>query len=294
MRILITGITGFLGTSIAESLRASFPDATVVGVAPNLAHPVDLTDAAAAQTAVEQARPTHVVHAAGGHGQMEVRQQFDLHCLATENLLRALGRIGPAPVFINVGSAAQYGLRDDATPLSESAPDRPAGPYGVSKVAQELLVAAAERRGIVRATYLRVFNPIGPGQGPAMLVPTIVAQLRAAQTDLASVVLGNLDDERDYLDVRDVGAAIAACLADERARGERFNICSGISTSVRALAEALARAAGLRLSLSSKNPSPARPSYSCGDPAKLSARLGVRPKIALEATLDAIWSSASR
>ncbi len=221
---------------------------------------------------------------------MGPREQFLLHPAATEHLLRALRELDVPPVFINVGSAAQYGPQPPGSALAEQSTDRPVSAYGVAKVAQELLVRAADQSGSVRATYLRVFNPIGPGQGEDMLVPTILRQLRAASGRRAEVVLGSLDDERDFLDVRDVGGSVISCLRSEAVRGVQLNVCSGVATSVRALAQGLAQVAGVELALNGR-PAAGPISYSRGDPQRLRQLLGSPALISLTESLSAIWSA---
>ena len=292
MRILLTGSAGFLGAAIGRAIRATFPGAEVSGADRRATPSTDLLDPAQVAALVDRAKPTHVIHAAGGHGQLDVRQQFELHAVATEHLLKALRAQAGAPVFINVGSAAQYGPQRERRPLGEDARDEPAGPYGVSKVAAELLVRANANSGALRAVYLRVFNPIGPEQQGGLLVPTIVRQLAQAQAGRAEVVLANLDDERDYLDADDVGRAVVACLGSERALGQQLNVCSGSPTSVRDIALGLARAAGLEATLSVIPGPPREASYSCGDPEKLQRLAGFRPTIPLALSLERICAAA--
>ncbi len=106
--------------------------------------------------------------------------------------------------------------------------------------------------------------------------------------------VGNLDAQRDFLDVRDVCDAYVALLEGGGERGEIFNVCSGVATPMREILRRLIEIAHVPVEVRA-DPARMRPSdvpLSCGDPAKLRAATGWRPRIPLSAALRAVYDDA--
>jgi nucleoside-diphosphate-sugar epimerase len=297
IRVLVTGARGFIGRHVVRSLRALWPEAVVLeqyrGATGLLG--ADLLDAPAVRRLVAQSRCTHIVNACGCHGRRPLRDFFLLHCVVTGHLLSAVERAGTPVRWFNIGSSAQYGEQDPVRHpvLDENYVDDPRSAYAVSKSAQEQLIASSAERGWVEPVFLRFFNPIGPSQQKPFLVPTIVDALRRGNDGRARLRL-NTDHVRDFLDVRDAGAAVVAAMRSNRSSGERLNVCSGRGTRVGELARLVAQAAGVE-PLFEYDADPELEesiTFQRGSFEKINRLCGWQPQVSLVQTARDIWAAA--
>ena len=136
-------------------------------------------------------------------------------------------------------------------------------------------------------------NHIGPGQDPRFVVPAFAAQLKAIAQGRAGSCLrvGNLESEREFLDVRDVARAYRLLIEKGRA-GEAYNIARGNSVRIREVLDALCRMAGVTPQIE-VDPSLYRPSDSCPllDVGKVRSDVGWQPGIDIEQSLQAVFES---
>ncbi|MGW1071939.1 NAD-dependent epimerase/dehydratase family protein [Streptomyces sp. NPDC002537] len=243
MRILVLGATGFLGRHVAESLRA-LPGAQVLdaGRHPGAGLPVDLADADPVRLAgtLRTAAPDAVVNCAGAVGGSALALTAT-NARGPAVLCEALRAAVPRARLVHLGSAAEYGATDGRSPLTESGTTRPAGLYGATKLAGTLAVTGSGLDAVV----LRVFNPVGPGAPPGSLPGRLAAELRRAGAD-GHVRVGDLSTYRDFVDARDVAAAVAQAVTAPGPVPPVVNIGSGTARTARHLAEELIRAAGFR------------------------------------------------
>jgi GDP-4-dehydro-6-deoxy-D-mannose reductase len=287
VRALISGAGGFAGGHLAAHCRASGDEVAEVSRSTG----TDLLDAAAARSAVADARPDVVYHqAARAHvgESWEDPGRFLAENLAMAlNVLEAVRAEAPEARVVAVASGELYGA-PEALPVAEDAPLRPQNPYAVSKASADLLAgfyADAHRLRVIRP---RAFNHAGPGQEPIYAIASFSRQAaEAAERGEDPIVFrtGNPDTRRDYTDVRDVVRAYR--LLAERAEPGIYNVCSGRSTSAREILELLARAAGAGLD-HRIDPALVRAHEVMevrGDPARLKAVTGWEPEIPLERTL---------
>jgi nucleoside-diphosphate-sugar epimerase len=238
-RILVTGANGFTGRHLCAHLRAQGYDVFELTehAATGEAHvQAELTDAAQVGNAIAQTRPDRVVHLAAiafpGHA--DAGAIYRVNVVGTLNLLQALVGQGAGAHGVLLPSTATVYAGDGTTALTEESPLRPASHYAASKLAMEHMARLfADRLPIVT---VRPFNYTGPGQREPYLVPKIV---RHAAQRARFIELGNIDSERDFLDVRAVTDAYARLLRAEAAFGQTFNLCSGVGTSVRGMIEKL-------------------------------------------------------
>jgi GDP-4-dehydro-6-deoxy-D-mannose reductase len=144
-------------------------------------------------------------------------------------------------------SAFVYGVTGpDEQPLSEDRPLRPLTPYGASKVASEAIVTQRDRSGTGESVIARAFQHTGPGHVGAYALADWACQIAEIEAGRRSgpIRCGNLDVERDYLDVRDVAAGYLAA-GTAGGAGEIYNIASGAPSSMRFLLESLIEAFGV-------------------------------------------------
>ena len=253
--VLITGITGFAGSHLAE--RFVTRGDTVHGIAhedppfPNLAavadrvqvHRGNILDVASVNAALAAARPEAVVHLAAQAvptlAALDPVSAVRVNVLGTATLLAALDAY-PEIRFVMASSADVYGAPDSEL-VDESAPLRPANVYAATKVASEALVREfGDRRGAA-TTVLRPANQNGPRQHPGLAASAFAKQIAEAEAGVAEPVVkhGVLDARRDFLDVRDMADAYAraADLADPGVAV--YNVGTGVAVSVGEILETL-------------------------------------------------------
>jgi GDP-4-dehydro-6-deoxy-D-mannose reductase len=305
-RALVTGASGFVGPYLIERLRKS-GYGVVAASGPNETDaqflPVDLADQQSLNAAFDLANPSIVFHLAAQSfvpRAIEAPQEtYEANVMGTARMLAALRewqqRSGENARFLLVSSAEVYGIQEDASlPIDERAPLRPANPYAASKAAAEAIVVGEVRSFGVDAIIARAFNHIGPGQNQRFVVPSFAAQLAAiAGGSDAVLYVGNLEAKRDFLDVRDVVAAYVA-LAERGQRGEIYNVCSSVATSIRDILAELIRIAHVPVEVRD-DPQRMRPvdvPVLYGSNHKIRAATGWSPQISLRRSLQDIYSSA--
>jgi GDP-4-dehydro-6-deoxy-D-mannose reductase len=293
---LVTGAAGFAGSHLIDHLLESEARVAGWGHGPVPATSrdsdriswasVDITDAEAVAAALAATRPSAVFHCAGVadvHSTWsDSATALRVNVMGTHNLLTALERLGlDAPVLIT-GSALVYRTSDTA--LSEDSPIGPASPYGVSKLAQELVGLAARGRVIVT----RPFNHAGPRQAPAYVTSSFARQIVEAEVGIREPVLevGNLDARRDITDVRDTVRAYRLLMEKGHA-GRPYNVCRGEAFRVGDLLEALVSQSKTAIEIRT-DPARLRPSDTpvlLGDPSRLKQDTGWVPQVPIEQTL---------
>jgi GDP-4-dehydro-6-deoxy-D-mannose reductase len=142
----------------------------------------------------------------------------------------------------------------------------------------------------------RPFNHIGPGQGPGFIVPDIAKQLVDVERKaIPTVMVGNLDAQRDYTDVRDIAVAYRLLIEKGQA-GHTYNICSGTPRSGNDILAGLKSASGIQAEIA-QDPAKMRPADTpviFGSHDKITEHTGWQPSIPLETTLKDViadWRS---
>jgi nucleoside-diphosphate-sugar epimerase len=151
------------------------------------------------------------------------------------DLVALLGRIG-CPHLVVAGSCAEYA--PSSLDLTETAEVAPWSAYGAAKASLQLLLASSLRPAALTVSWARLFNVIGPGEHPARLLPSVVRSL----VDGRPIALTSGEQERDFLDVADVAAALVS-LGDSRVHGV-VNVCSGTGVRLRDLLRDVAARVG--------------------------------------------------
>ncbi|GHF05457.1 NAD-dependent epimerase/dehydratase family protein [Streptomyces morookaense] len=290
MRILVLGATGFLGRHATGQLRA-LPGARVLcaGRSPDADLLCDLATAEAGRLAavVRSAAPDAVVNCAGAVGGSAV-ELTAVNALGPAALCAALHKAAPRARLVHLGSAAEYGPADGQRPAVESGPARPLGLYGASKLAGTLAVTGSGLDAVV----LRVFNPVGPGQSVASLPGRLAAELRRVASD-GVIRTGDLSAYRDFVDARDVAAAVVRAVAATGPLPPVLNIGSGTARRVRDIAEGLARAAGFRGTIEENgdgSPRSAAVPWQQADVDAAARALDWTPRYALADSLADVWA----
>jgi GDP-4-dehydro-6-deoxy-D-mannose reductase len=241
--VLITGITGFAGSHLAERFVTAGVDvhgiahedppfAHLTAIADRVViHRANILDVAALSSALDATRPDAVVHLAAQAvptlAAADPVSAVRINVLGTATLLSVLDA-HPAVHLVMASSADVYGAPDTEL-VDESAALRPGNVYAATKVASEALVREfGDRRGAA-TTVLRPANQIGPRQHPGLAASAFAKQIAEAEAGLAEAVVrhGLLDARRDFLDVRDMAAAYALAADLSDAGTAVYNVGSG-------------------------------------------------------------------
>jgi GDP-4-dehydro-6-deoxy-D-mannose reductase len=306
MRVLITGMTGFAGSHLAD-LCLTKRNVELYGIirwrsrTENIEHiwdkikllECDLRDATSTRDAIEEVRPDYVFHLAA---QSFVPTSWNA---PTESLVTNI--IGQLNVFeavrkIKLGcriqiacSSEEYGMvYPTEVPIKETNPLRPLSPYAVSKVGQDMLgyqYYMSYRMDVVRT---RGFNHTGPRRPAIFVCSDFAKQLvdieRGAREPVIRV--GNLEALRDFTDVRDIVRGYWLSLEKGKS-GEVYNVCSGRARRIGDVLDELISIVGVRVEVK-QEPSRLRPSdvpHLEGDNGKFRADTGWEPEIPFERTL---------
>lgn len=236
-RVLVTGLGGFTGTYLTplleqrgyEIVRAAEPE-------------FDLLREDSIAALVQATQPEYVIHLAAISfvAHQDATAVYAVNTVGTTSLLSALERIAPRLRKVVLASTSQiYGNATD-DPITESTPPAPISHYACSKLAMEFMARSFFDRLPILIT--RPFNYVGRGQAPQFLLPKLVDHFRRK----ASVIeLGNLDVERDFLDVRSVADAYVRLL-DSPLQSQAVNIASGVGRSLTSILDDLTRITGHR------------------------------------------------
>ncbi len=304
MRILLTGIAGFAGSHLAHYLVHE-TDVELHGVIHRHdrriqhllgrlhLHRGDLRNALWVSELVQAVQPDALLHLAawsdvGGSWQQPwVTYELNIQCQL--NLLEALRRWTPCCRTLVVTSNEVYGLvKPDDLPIDEETPFRPNNPYGVSKVAQDMMALQYWHSHTLPTIRARSFNHIGPDQADDFVASAFARQVAEIEAGLRApvVTVGNLETQRDFTDVRDIVRAYWLLLNAGEGGGV-YNVGSGQSRPVRWLLDTLLELAAVQVQVTI-DPARLRPSdvpVSQCDNQRLVEATGWQPQIDLRDSL---------
>jgi GDP-4-dehydro-6-deoxy-D-mannose reductase len=255
-KVLITGITGFAGGHLAAHLIEN-GDFEIYGVAIDrgygldfLPRPVPLTianlqDPQLVAGLLAEVKPDHIYHLAAQANVPAAWQDpwgtFENNVRPELNILQAVVQQRLPVRLLVVASNEVYGAVPlEQLPVNEDAPLRPLNPYGVSKVAQDLLALQYHLSYGVDVLRVRAFNHLGPRQSPQFVAASFARQIAEAEAGLRPPALhvGNLEAQRDFTDVVDVVRAYTLLMEKGQA-GQAYNVGSGRARSVRRLLDTM-------------------------------------------------------
>lgn len=254
MRVLVTGANGFVGRHMTRELHASGhnpirmqrlgEDLSDTDVKGDILDPISLTEA------IAQTKPDACVHLAGlafvPTAKKNPSLAFRLNTVGAMHVLDAFYRVQPNAKILVVTTSQIYGNRE-TTPLTEEHPPAPENIYAVSKLAADTASLLYAKHRDMHIMTARPHNHIGPGQSEKFVISAFAHQLATMVTGPSEPVMrvGNLESQRDFLDVRDVVRAYRLLLEKGHA-GEAYNIASGELVQIRTALHRLAEAAGIQ------------------------------------------------
>ncbi len=307
MNVLITGITGFVGSHLAEYLL-TMPEVEVYGMlrwrskTENIEQiknkieivECDLRDATSVEKAIETCKPDKIFHLAAQsfvptswHAPQET---LTTNIVGQLNIFEACRNLGISPWIQIACSSEEYGMvHPDETPIKETNPLRPLSPYAVSKVGQDFLGYQYFASYGLKVVRTRGFNHTGPRRGDVFVESTFAKQIAEIEKGKKEPFIdhGNLDAIRDYTDVRDMVRAY--WVATEKCEpGEVYNICTGTAWKIQDMLNYLLSKSTAKVTLR-KDPKRMRPSdvqVLIGDNSKFRKATGWEPQYKFEQTLD--------
>ena len=304
MRIFITGLSGFIGAHLASLLsgeghdvwgtyyiKAELRALDAVKGRVRALH-CDIRDRRALRGALAKARPDRVYHLAAQSfptvSWAYPAMTMDTNVLGTINLFEALRWLELRSRVLVAGSSAIYGfVTPNEVPVREDHPLRPLHPYGVSKVAQEMLAYQYFRNFGTWASTARIFNTTGPGKVHDVCAD-FASQVARIETggQKNPMRVGNLSPRRDITDVRDQVRGLEAIM-EKGAPGEAYNLCSARAMSVQDVLDRLVALSAARIvvRVDKKLLRPTDEPVIMGDNSKVVRATGWRPKIPIFTTL---------
>ena len=307
MRVLITGITGFAGSHLAEYILANHPAVEIYGIIrwrsrmENIIQiqdkvkllEADLKDMVSLRTALSEAKPERIFHLAA---QSFVptswkcpAETFAINAIGQINLFEAVLSLKLSPKIQIAGSSEEYGqVFSDEIPMKETNPLRPLSPYAVSKVAQDLLAFQYFKSYGLRTVRTRGFNHTGPRRGDVFVTASFARQIAEIEKKRRPPVIhvGNLEAKRDFTDVRDMVRAYWLSL-EKGVEGEVYNVGSGRAYSMKELLDLLMSFSRAKMEVK-VDPSRLRPSdvpVLLADATKFMDLTGWKPKIPFKQTI---------
>lgn len=307
MRVLITGITGMVGSHLAEYILNKHPSVEIHGLVRwrspfenirhlqpkvNL-HQAELRDLNSLILLLRTVRPDRIFHLAA---QSYVTSSFDApadtihtNVIGTVNLLDAV-RVSAIDPMIHICSSSEvYGqVTKDEIPIRETNPFRPASPYAVSKVGEDMIALQYFLSYRIKTVRTRMFTHTGPRRGSVFAESAFAKQIAEIEAGLAPnpMKVGNLNSVRTFADVRDAVRAYWLLL-DKCPPGEVYNIGGNRTMTVGEMLEILKGMARCKIE-HEVDPVLLRPSdvtLQIPDISKFRADTGWEPEIPLEVTL---------
>ncbi len=316
-KVLITGITGFVGSHLADYIIENHPDVKVLGMTrwrsskENIKHLVDknkitlvcgdLTDTNSLGTILAEHKPDVIFHLAA---QSYVPYSFKVpistlntNVIGTANLLEEIKRLKFSSISSNYdpivhicSSSEVYGqVKLEDVPINENNQFRPASPYAVSKVGEDMLALQYHLSWGIKTIRTRMFTHTGPRRGSVFATSTFAKQIAEIEAGKRSSVVkvGNLDSVRTFLDVGDAVIAYWT-LVNKCIPGEVYNIGGNETMTVGEMLEKLLKLSTVKNIVVEIDPERLRPSdvtLQIPDTSKFRNETGWKPEVPFDVTL---------
>jgi len=250
-----------------------------------------LADLAVLAQLVDSVGPDVIVNCVG----LTTGTAADLHAVNVDIVTKLIATVAGRPDvhLVHIGSAAEYGVQREGMAVAETALAAPRSIYGLAKHEATRRLMDSVAAGRVNATILRVFNPLGRYSSTATLAGSAAKLIDTAiRQGHRAVHLGNLDTWRDYVDTRDVAAAVLAAAGDRRQGGVVLNVGRGEAVLSRSLIATLAEVSGYDGSIVESEPGSQRSHvvrWQCADTTAIRDQLGWTPRFTVTDSLRDLW-----
>lgn len=305
-KALITGITGFVGSHLAEYLIKE--KVKVYGTSrwrsktDNIDHlmgkiklqEADLLDAHSLYSIIDSVKPDFIFHLAAQSyvvtSWASPANTMETNLTGAVNLFEAVRKTGHDCTIQIACSSEEYGkVLPDEVPIKETNPLRPLSPYAVSKIAMDYLGYQYHESYGLKIVRTRGFNHTGPRRGDVFAESTFAKQIAEIEKGKKEpiVMVGNLEAQRDYTDVRDMVRGYYLAVLKGKP-GEVYNICTGHAWKIQKVLAYLLGLSKVKIKVK-EDPERLRPSdvpILIGDNAKFIKQTGWQPEIPFEKTLQ--------
>ncbi len=316
MKILITGITGFIGSRLADRLigeghsvyglvrHSSERELSRLKTIISQVHLIEgeLQRYHSVLSAVEASEPNVIFHLGA---LTPVRLSFDdpypyitTNFDGTVNMVHAVLRHAPNSRLILASTAEVYGWQGNDRPILEDAPLSPASPYAVTKVAADQYVQMAAKVYYLKSTVLRPINSYGRSGEGGFLVEYLISKMLAGET----CYIGAPESVRDYMFAEDHVSAYIAAGESPKAVGRVYNVSPGNPVTNADIAKRLAAMTNFKGKIVfgsyppryPQRPKSQDPPYLVLDSGRITRELGWKPRYSLDEglrlTVD-LWRS---
>ena len=308
MRVLITGITGFVGSHLADYILENHPEVKLFGLIrwrspmENILHiqdkielnEGDLKDIVSLKKCLAEIKPDRIFHlAAQSYVPFSWKcpsETFSINALGQVNLFEAVLSLKLSPRIQVAGTSEEYGLvHNDEIPMKETNPLRPLSPYAVSKIAQDFMAWQYYKSYGLKTVRTRGFNHTGPRRGEVFICSNFAKQIAEIEKGNKEPVIyvGNLEAKRDFSDVRDIVRGYWLCL-EKGKDGDVYNIGAGKPYSMKEILDLLLSMRKVKVKIK-VDPARLRPSdvpVLFSDCTKLKELTGWEPKIPFKQSLQ--------
>ena len=306
MKILITGIAGFVGSHLAkrlvqknnevfgiclgcEDLKVLSPIRKKITI-----YKCDISDFLKLLKIIKRIKPKQIYHLAGvsstGRSFAEPLLTFDSNIYGTISLLEAVRQAKTDTKVLIVSSGDIYGIvKKKDIPIKETLPLNPVSPYGASKATCDILAYQYFKSYRLKIIRARAFNHIGPGQALGFAIPDFCSQIAKIEKGLFSpqIKVGDLSVIRDLTDVRDIVSAYQLLMRKGKA-GEAYNVCSSKGYKLKQVLNKLLRLSTKKIKIIQDKTKKRKADIPIlvGNNSKIKKKMGWKPKINLDKTLE--------
>ncbi|MCJ7577540.1 MAG: GDP-mannose 4,6-dehydratase [candidate division Zixibacteria bacterium] len=306
MKVLITGIAGFVGSHLAELLLKKGDEVFGICLACESLENIreikkklhltncDITDFNQLSKVIKKINPDEIYHLAAlssvGKSFAHPTDTIEANVSGTLYLLEILRNRRKEVRILIVGSSDMYGVvKPKDIPITEEKSLLPISPYGSSKAMCDLLAYQYFKSYGVQTIRVRAFNHTGARQGIGFVVPDFASQLAKIEAGILppAMKVGNVSSKRDISDVRDIVRGYQLLMKKGKA-GEAYNICSGKAYSIKNVLKVLVSLSKkkIRVGVDEKKNRPAEIPVLVGDNSKIKRTTGWKPEISIEKTLE--------